>query len=108
MKVPTACTLTAEDAADRVEEWRSAFRGSVTRGSRPEPTRLLLRVGSDGAGIATLVDLARREKACCAFFDFAFHVGAQDVTLEVRVPEDAIAVLDGFAELAGADPGQRS
>jgi hypothetical protein len=99
MRVPIACTLTAERAADRVEEWRLALGDAVTHMSRPEPTRLVMRVGSDTAQIAILVELARREKQCCEFFDFAFQVGADDVTFEVSVPEDAIAVLDGFAEL---------
>lgn len=103
MKVPIACTLTTQDAADRVEEWRSALAAAVTAVSRSEPTRLELDVGFDSARIAALVDLARREKACCEFFDFAFHVGADEVTLAVTVPQDATAVLDGFAALAGTD-----
>jgi predicted amidohydrolase len=98
MKVPIACTLTPEGAADRVEEWRLALGDAVTHISRPEPTRLVMRVGSDAARIANLVELARREKGCCEFFGFAFHVGADDVTFEISVPEEAIAVLDGFAE----------
>lgn len=107
MKVPIACTLTAEDAADRIEAWRSALGDSVTAVSRPEPVRLVLGVGSDPARIAVLVDLARREKACCGFFCFAFNVGAQEVTLEVSVPEDATTVLDGFEALAGSGHPQR-
>jgi len=108
MKVPIACTLTAQGAADRIEEWRSALADAVTLKCRPEPTRIVMRVGSDVARIANLVALARREKACCEFFAFAFHVGADDVTLEVSVPEEATAVLDGFGVLAGADPDRRS
>jgi hypothetical protein len=108
MKVPIACTLNAKDAAGRVEEWRSALAASVLEVSRPDPARLVIRVGSDPARIAALVDLARREKTCCEFFGFAFQIGAGEVTLEVSVPGDATAVLDGFAALAGTGRGQRS
>lgn len=108
MKVPIACTLTAKDAADRVEEWRRALGASGTGVSRPDPVRLVVAVGSDPAKIAVLVDLARREKACCEFFGFSFQVGADEVTLEVSVPEDAATALDGFEALAGSGLPQRS
>lgn len=102
MRVPIACTLSGEDAADRVEEWRSALGASVTGVSRRDPVRLVLGVGSEPAGIAVLVDLARREKECCEFFGFTFHVGSDEVTLEVSVPDDAVAILEGFEALAGS------
>jgi hypothetical protein len=100
MKVPIACTLTSEDAADRVEEWRSALLTTVTRIDRPVPTRAALRLVGKPAELATLVNLAQREKACCEFFGFAFEVASDAVTLVVSVPDDAVEVLDTFTALA--------
>lgn len=101
MKVPIACTLGAEDAASRVEEWRAALAATVTGASRPDPGRAELRLISEPGAIATLIDLARREKACCPFFGFAFEVEDDGVTFVVSVPGDAAGILDEFSGLAG-------
>ena len=101
MKVPIACTLGAEDAAGRVEEWRVALSGAVTAVSRPDPGRAELRLISEPGAIATLIDLARREKACCPFFGFAFEVEDDGLTFAVSVPDDATGVLDEFSGLVG-------
>lgn len=101
MRVPIACTLSADDAADRIGEWRTAFGSSVTAAARPAPQRLELRMAEDPAALSLLVDLARREKACCGFFAFTVEIEAQGATMVVEVPDDAVAVLDGFAGLAG-------
>ncbi|HZU74780.1 MAG TPA: hypothetical protein VE990_18630 [Acidimicrobiales bacterium] len=100
MKIPIACTLSATDAASRVERWRVALGTTVAAVSRPTPTRAELHVVAEPGAIATLVDLARQEKACCGFFGFAFEVDADGVRLVVSVPDDAVEVLDGFAGLA--------
>lgn len=108
MKVPIACTLSAENAADRVDEWRAALAATVTAVSRPAPSRAELRLAGDPGDIAVLVDLARWEKACCAFFGFAFDVDQDGVVLAVSVPDDAVEVLDGFAALAAPVPEPRT
>jgi hypothetical protein len=100
MKVPIACTLSAESAADRVEEWRRALGPTVSAVHRPATTRAELRLVGGPASIAALVDLARREKVCCGFFGFSFEVDEDGVVLAVSVPDDAVEVLDGFATLA--------
>ena len=74
MKVPIACTLGSGDAAARLDEWRAALGSTVLSTSRPAPERAELRLVSEPAAIATLIDLAEREKACCEFFGFAFEV----------------------------------
>jgi hypothetical protein len=100
VKVTIACTLSSVDAADRVEEWRSALVAIVTRIARPAPARAELRLVGEPGDISTLVNLAQREKACCEFFGFAFEVASDAVTLVVSVPDDAVEVLDGFTSLA--------
>ncbi len=99
MRVPIACTLTADAATDRIAEWRAALATSVVTMARTSPRRAELRL-VDGPGPAgQLVDLARREKACCSFFDFTVEFDAQGATLLVQVPEDAVGLLDDFMTL---------
>lgn len=100
MKVPIACTLSSADASDRVEEWRAVLGAAVRRVARPTPARAELRLVGEPGDIAKLVDLARREKACCGFFGFTFEVTAEGVTLVVTVPDEAVGVLDDFSALA--------
>jgi hypothetical protein len=99
VQVPIACTLNAYAAADRVEEWRSTLRTSVTAATRTAPGRVELRLAEGPAAAGRLVDLARREKACCGFFTFAVEIDARGATMVIEVPEDAVALLDEFAAL---------
>lgn len=107
MQIPIACTLTSDDAANRVEEWRVVLGSTVTRSSRPAPARAELRLINEAGAIATLIQLAQQEKACCEFFGFAFEVDVDGVTLVVSVPDDAVAVLDSFAALAQSAPADQ-
>lgn len=85
-----------------MEEWHIALRTSVAKVSRTAPSRVDLRL-ADGPGPAgQLVELARREKACCEFFTFTVEIDAEGATVVVQVPDDAAAVLDGFGGLRGS------
>ena len=53
--------------------------------------------------LADAADLARREKACCDFFEFSIAIEADALWLSVRVPAEASLVLDDFAQLISAD-----
>lgn len=97
-KIPVACTLSAGGAVDRVGEWRAFLQASVEAVERqPTVARLLLRPGDDV--VLGALDLARREKACCGFFDFRVVPLPESTWLEVEVPADAAAVLDDFASV---------
>jgi hypothetical protein len=50
--------------------------------------------------ISSTVHLARREKDCCAFFDFRLEIEPDVVWLEVGAPTEAAAILDALI-----DPG---
>jgi hypothetical protein len=100
VRVPIACTLGADDAETRLTEWRTILGRIVVGSERVGPTELALSLRADGRELAALVDLVRREVACCSFFEFALHIAAGATTLRVTVPPDAAGVLDGFAELA--------
>jgi hypothetical protein len=93
---PIACTLTATDQADRIEEWRRLL--GQASGREPVDGGLALRFP---AGLAGRVgELAAAEQQCCAFLEFTLHLVAGELRFEVRAPEDAAALL---ADLFGTD-----
>lgn len=102
VKVPIACSLTADAASVRIQEWRTVLSTSVTTVTRPVPGRVELRMVDDLGSAGTLIDLARREKACCEFFTFTIEIDALGATLVIEVPDDAVLVLDDFGALSPA------
>jgi hypothetical protein len=91
---PIACHLDTESARAQLSEWQALVDGSGTT-ERPRPNELLVRL--DRARVAEAVDLAQREKACCAFFDFSLEIDANAIVLHIAVPPEASSVLDLFA-----------
>jgi hypothetical protein len=97
--IPVACTLSAGGAERRLDEWRHFVATSTISSERPGSQQFRVQL-ADGAGVLdAAVDLARREKACCAFFDFAIDVAADQLWLRVSVPPEATGILDDFAAL---------
>ncbi len=97
--MPIACTLTATQAEDRVEEWRRFLQASVTAVEHDElSARLRLRDGDHV--LLAAADLSRRERACCAFFRFRIEPMPDALWLQVEVPPDAAPILDDFLGLA--------
>jgi hypothetical protein len=99
MKIPIACSLSADDMGDRMEQWRAAVAQATTREATPEGYRL--RFASDPAFAGRLAELAAREVECCAFFTFAVTVATDGLALEVLAPADARPMLD---DLFGPSP----
>jgi hypothetical protein len=97
VRVPIACTLTAEQP-DRIEEWRT-FLGTQVESAQLAPTqaRLKLRGGDDA--FTTAADLALREKQCCAFFKFNLRLDTDGRWMTIGVPDDAAPVLAGLVSL---------
>jgi hypothetical protein len=104
MEIPIVCTLTPGLAAARLEEWRYFLAHST--GAVEKAGDLELRVKLDGSPstLEAAAGLARREKACCGFFEFAIEVEADSFWLSVRVPPDAADTLEGFMSLLPAPP----
>jgi hypothetical protein len=92
-QIPIACTLNAAERTHRGGEWQQFLNHYVVEVIRSESFARLRLSEGDGV-IVTAVDLARREKACCAFFDFRLGLLADEVWLEVRAPAEAATVLD--------------
>ena len=94
-QIPIACTLSTDDMTARGDEWRQFLESSVAEVVRSDTSaRLRLTDGSDV--ILAAVDLARREKACCAFFQFRLELFADVVWLEVGAPVEASPILDAL------------
>jgi len=100
VRIPIACTLTADATDDRIEEWRR-FLQTSPRAERTSEGELRVQL-DDSARVLEAADLARREKACCAFFEFSIELEVEASWLRVRVPPEASSVLDDFASLLPA------
>ncbi len=97
-QIPIACTLSATEQSDRGDEWHQFLTTNVVETVRTESSaRLRLRDGNEVIVVA--VDLARREKACCAFFDFELELLPDEVWLRVEAPSEASSILDGLIKL---------
>jgi MerR family transcriptional regulator, copper efflux regulator len=96
--VPFSCSLTADDANTRVDEWRQFLRQRVVEIDRGDRcVRLRIEDGEDA--LVTAASLARSEKACCPFFEFRLVLLAEAIWLEIDAPEEAAAILDGLVDL---------
>jgi hypothetical protein len=96
--IPIACTLSATERVDRGDEWRQFLTTNVVEVIRfDSAARLRLHHGNDV--IVAAVNLARREMACCAFFEFALELEPDSVWLRVEAPPEAATVLDDLFTL---------
>jgi MerR family transcriptional regulator, copper efflux regulator len=96
-QIPIACTLSAADKSTRGDEWRRFRADNVAEVVRTDSTvRMRLKDGDDI--LLDAVDLARREKDCCAFFEFRLELLPDVVWLEIGAPADAAPILDSLAE----------
>jgi hypothetical protein len=104
VRIPIACTLTTADAESRVDEWRDFLASSTTTSERLSGHQLRVQLAPAPGVLEAAVDLAQREKTCCAFFDFAIDVATDQLWLRVAVPPEASGILDDFASLLAPSP----
>ncbi len=95
--MPIACALDGPGARTQLGEWHRVVADVVVTSERVSPGELRLHLRDGAPSVDALVQLARREAACCPFFTFALLIDTDAVVLRVRVPDDAVAVLDAFA-----------
>lgn len=88
-----ACTLAPDRVSDRLAEWHA----TVDRAVRREPIPGGIRVGfARDIDIAEISALMAAEQDCCQFFTFALTVHADEVTLDVTGPPDALPIVDSL------------
>ncbi|MDX6286862.1 MAG: hypothetical protein QOG53_2347 [Frankiales bacterium] len=96
--IPIECTLTPVNAVDRVDEWRTFLATNIDDVVLDDAQARLRLRPSDAVTLAA-IELAAREKACCAFFTFSIDIHVDQHWLVVGVPEDAAPVLREFLSL---------
>ena len=102
---PVACDMThAEDTlADRIAEYRRLFEHALVHRESTDSTTTFRF--TDRPGVRDWVlDLVRREAACCPFLSYEVDLDGDHLVWQVSggVGTSALAALDEF--LAGADP----
>src|SRR5271165_872289 len=100
--VPDACTLPAARLPDRQAEFTRLFADFVQAVHRVRPDSLQLELAPTAAAATRTAELAVAESACCSFFSFTLRVTAGQLMLDVEVPENQVAALDGLAARAVA------
>ncbi|MFZ0251361.1 MAG: hypothetical protein WAL61_15560 [Acidimicrobiales bacterium] len=95
---PIACSLDAAALGERADEWRALVASSVSAVETGDTAVRLVLHDSDVA-LTAAVDLAQREKRCCAFFDVTLALEADRRTLVLAVPDGAQEVLAAFVHL---------
>lgn len=100
--IPIVCDMTdaPDTTEERLAEYRRLFGSDLVGRERTEKgIRFRFRTR---AGLAEEIrDLAAREKACCAFFDFDVREHGDEITWDASVVDDPIArqILDEYYAL---------
>lgn len=95
--IPIVCDMTnaSDTTEERLAEYRRLFGSHLIERERIE-TGIRFRFRSRDGLAEEIRDLAAREKACCAFFDFDITEHGDEITWDASVADDPIArqVLD--------------
>lgn len=99
--VPVVCDMTT--ATDTTEERLALYRQVFDHLTGRERTETGIRFRFRAKeGLAEVIrDVAAREKACCAFFDFGIRENGDEITWDSTVIDDPIArqILDEYYDL---------
>jgi hypothetical protein len=95
-----ACRLPSAERPERLAAFEELFATALRSVERIDANRLRLGLVSDPAVAARAAELAVRESDCCGFFSFDLAAAQGSLALEVTVPDDRVAVLDGLAAQA--------
>lgn len=98
-----ACSLEPGDLPARLRAWR-VLREEALTGLRTERGHLTAIYGGGATTARRLEELTRAEGECCPFLEFGIHGRGETVTLDLRYPPEAEAVVALVVpELAGAE-----
>lgn len=102
---PQACTLPTADRPLREAEFDDLFQTSLRGLGRYSPTGLWMDLEPTPEVAARAAGLVVRETECCSFFIFALVATDGALTLDVRVPDAQVGVLDALVSRAVAVAG---
>lgn len=100
--IPIVCDMTdaPDTTEERLAEYRRLFGTDLTGRERTE-SGIRFRFAARAGLVDEIRDLAAREKACCAFFDFDIREHDDEITWDASVVDDPIArqILDEYYAL---------
>lgn len=100
--IPIVCDMTGapDTAEERLAEYRTLFGAHLT-GRERTATGIRFHFSRDDGLAEQIRDLAARERACCAFFDFAVVEHDDEITWDATVVDDPLArqILEEYYEL---------
>ena len=88
---PIVCTLEADAAPARLDEWKSVLDHVVAR--RAMPDGVMLQFPRDPEVLASLTSVATKEVACCSFFTFTLTIDANAARVAVVAPDDGVPLV---------------
>lgn len=101
-QIPIVCDMTTatDTTEDRLREYRDLFGHHLTSRERTAAGIRFHFARHDGLA-ERIRDLAAREKACCAFFNFDIVEHDDEITWDATVIDDPIArqILDEYYDL---------
>lgn len=100
--VPIVCDMTdaPDTTEERLAEYRRLFDADLVGRERTD-TGIRFRFQAREGLAEEIRDLAAREKACCAFFEFDVREQVDEITWDASVVDDPIAhqILDEYYAL---------
>lgn len=100
--IPIVCDMTdaPDTTEERLAEYRRLFSADLIGRQRTD-RGIQFRFQARAGLAAEIRDLAAREKACCAFFDFEIAERGDEITWDASVVDDPIArqILDEYYAL---------
>ena len=77
----------------------------MTAVHRIDDRRARMGLRPDPLVAARAADLVMRETQCCSFFEFTLSAAGGELTLDVTVPADQVAVLNALIDRARTAAG---
>ncbi len=90
-----ACTLSAENFRERLEQNRALAHDSLRSHERQG---LVLTLRYDASAAHRVREMLRREQECCAFLSFAVNEAAGQIVVKVTAPEEARVAAETMFE----------
>jgi hypothetical protein len=93
------CTASGDDLLAIGQALRAAVGEHLIERQRT-PHALVLRIAGHAGAACALRDYARREEACCSFFDIAVTEDDEMLSVKVSGPPESAPLLDLLYQLA--------